>query len=359
MKAVFVTGGTGGHIYPALALANHVKEQGNEVVFIGNEDRMEATIVPQAGYPFYGLKSKGLARGIVEKGKAVLLLPMAVLKARNILKKEKCDICVGFGGYVTTPVILAAQSLKIKTILHEQNSIFGKANKIVAKNVDAIVTCYEDVVTSTKDNVYLLGNPRASEVVKVREKDPLFETLGLDEKKQKILIVMGSLGSTSVNAKMMEAVETLGLEYEIILVSGKQYYDETVKLYKDTPIHIVPYVNQLAMMDQVDLLIARAGATTAAEICAMGSVAILIPSPYVANNHQYYNALALYKAGAVEMLEEKELEKDNLETLIHSILNDQEVQKNMRIKAKELGKVNAAQELYDLMQRLVEESRHE
>lgn len=355
MKAVFVTGGTGGHIYPALSLANYVKEQGNQVVFIGNEDRMEADIIPQAGYPFYGIKSKGLAGSIVEKGKALVMLPMAIVKARKILKKENCDICVGFGGYVTSPVILAAQSLKIKTILHEQNSIFGKANQIVAKNVDAIVTCYENVVENAEDKVYLLGNPRASEVDFVREKDPLFEVLGMNENKQKILIVMGSLGSTSVNNKMKIALRDIGVEYEVILVSGNQYFEETKRMFQDSNIHVVPYINQLAMMDQVDLVIARAGATTAAEICAMGSVSILIPSPFVANNHQYFNALALANAGAVKMLEEKEINKENLENLIHGILNNPNVQNELRTNAKKLGKKDAAQQIYALMQRLLEE----
>lgn len=356
MKCVFVTGGTGGHIYPALTLAKIVQKEtnDNEVVFIGNNDRMEAKIIPEYGYRFYGLTSKGLAGSLKQKGKALALVPKAFLEARKILKAEHAQICVGFGGYVTTPVILAAKSLGIKTILHEQNSVFGKANQVIANQVDAIVTCYEQVAGLRAKNVHLLGNPRASEVTLVQPDFQVLDELQLDSEKKKILIVMGSLGSSSVNERMANALGPLSEQYEIILVSGHAHFEETKALFTKTKVHVLPYINQLAVIDGIDLLICRAGATTAAEICAKGTLAILIPSPYVANNHQYFNALALKQQGACELLEEKEIDQVQLETLVHAILDDEAKQRSMKEQALALGKPNAAYDMLALLHHVLE-----
>ncbi|MGL5978127.1 MAG: undecaprenyldiphospho-muramoylpentapeptide beta-N-acetylglucosaminyltransferase [Erysipelotrichaceae bacterium] len=355
MKCLIATGGTGGHIYPALSLAHIIKNEqpDSAVVFVGNADRMEATLIPEKGYPFYGLQAKGLAGSPIDKLKALLLVPKAFFDARSIINKEEIEIVVGFGGYVSTPVLLAAKSKGCKTIIHEQNSIFGKANRAVAKTVDAIVTCYDDVATSYGEKVMKLGNPRASEAVLDVYDPSLLNDLALDAGKKTILIVMGSLGSSSVNALMKDALSQLSLDYNCILVSGKAYEETTRAAFAKTAVHVVPYVNQGAIIDGIDLLICRAGATTAAEICAKGTPAILIPSPYVANNHQYYNAMALYEQGACELIEEKDLNQARLFEVASNILEDENLRNQIKQRASALGTRNAAYDLLALMQRLV------
>ena len=166
MRMMLVTGGTGGHIYPALALADAaVKRYGKEaeIVFVGNDDRMEATLIPQRGYAFLPLHTSGLVGGIKAKSKAVAQMLMARRKAGGYIKSFQPDIVIGFGGYVSAPVILAAHSLGVKTMIHEQNSIMGKANELVLKKADAIVCCYERVIREEyAEKTRLLGNPRAS-----------------------------------------------------------------------------------------------------------------------------------------------------------------------------------------------------
>ncbi|MGL5541304.1 MAG: undecaprenyldiphospho-muramoylpentapeptide beta-N-acetylglucosaminyltransferase [Erysipelotrichaceae bacterium] len=357
MKVLITTGGTGGHIYPALSLAKFLEldREPHEVVFVGNHDRMEATLIPQRGYRFYGLQTKGLAGSLVDKLKALALLPKAYWQARAIIKKEGIDLCIGFGGYVSTPVLLAAQHVGCKTIIHEQNSIFGKANQAVAANADRIVVCYDGVASQYGDKVVSLGNPRASEVATYHFDAAAFERLHLDQSKKVILIVMGSLGSSSVAKIMSESLEDLATDYNVVFVSGKAHYEQTKQLFANSSVVVVDYIDQLAILDKVDLLICRAGATTAAEICAKGVAALLIPSPYVANNHQYYNALALYEQQACEMLEEKAVNKQALEAKVRGILENEQLHASLCAHAFALGKPDSAQALIALMKKVVRE----
>ncbi len=351
MRLLLATGGTGGHIYPATALAEAAKKryQDIEILFVGNDDRMEATLIPEAGYEFYALHTSGLTGGVLHKLKAVGQMLKAKRQAVKLMKEWKPDIVIGFGGYVSAPVILAAHSLHIPTMIHEQNSVAGASNKLVARYADGIVICYERLFeTFDKNKTRLLGNPRATCALQVPFHETYFKELGLKKGKPLILVVMGSLGSTSINEIMCDALPQVNKDYQILFVTGKNNLSAVKKrIPKQANLHVAEYVHQLEIMEQVDLIICRAGATTAAEITALGVPAIIIPSPYVAHNHQYYNASVLKAQKAAFMIEEKELTTEKLIRQIDMIMENPALQKQMRQEMKRLGFPKASDDILD------------
>lgn len=349
MRLLIVTGGTGGHIYPALALAQAGEKRypDLELLFIGNDDRMEATIIPQAGYAFRSLHTSGLTKGITHKAKAIAQMLKAITQAKRIIREWKPDLVIGFGGYVSAPVILGAHALHVPTLIHEQNSIPGASNKLAARYADGIIICYERLFDSfDRNKTRLLGNPRASSALQVPFNETYFRSLGLRKDKPLILVVMGSLGSTSVNDIMCEALPKVNEAYQILFVCGKGNKETVMKrLPKRNNLHVEEYVSQLEIMAQVDLIICRAGATTAAEITVSGTPAIMIPSPYVAHNHQYYNASVLADHKAAFLIEEKDLNSDILNDKIERIMGNPKLRRQMSEASKALGFPNAAEDI--------------
>lgn len=348
MRMLIATGGTGGHIYPAIALADAAKQhyQDVEVLFVGNDDRMEAKEIPAHGYAFRGLHACGLTGNVFNKAKALVLMAIAYRKALQIIDSYCPDIVIGFGGYVSAPMMLAAHKKNIPTMIHEQNSIVGVSNKMVAKKMDAIVICYDTCFREFgKERTRLLGNPRATNAVRTTFDELYYTSLGLSLKKPLILVVMGSLGSTSINEIMKDALPEISSNYQILFVTGKQNYKAMKQQVKAPHIIVVDYVKQLDIMEKVDLIICRAGATTAAEITALGTPSILIPSPYVAHNHQFYNASVLVDEKAAYMIEEKDLTAATLKEKIDLIMEHKELQKSMKEHALALGKPNASEDI--------------
>ena len=356
MKILIATGGTGGHIYPALALADAaVKKYENcEILFVGNADRMESKEIPAKGYRFIGLHTTGLVGGFTDKAKAIALMSKAYFQAKKIIKEFKPDIAIGFGGYVSAPVMMAAHHYKIKVMIHEQNSIVGAANKLCAKFADAIVICYEKCFEELQHkNVRLLGNPRASIALEKPFNQSYYNSLQLDPNKPLVLVVMGSLGSTSVNDAMVEALPELPKEVQILFVCGKGNYEKMAKQLNKDNIKIVEYIDQLAIMERVDLMICRAGATTAAELTAFGIPSILVPSPYVANNHQFYNANVLVEKKCAFMIEEKDLNSKTLFEKCSRILKNDKLRQEMKQNALTNGFVHASEGILAWVDELV------
>jgi len=351
MRLLFVTGGTGGHIYPALALAACAKQryQNLELLFIGNDDRMEAQLIPEAGYAFRSLHTSGLCGNAFHKAKAIAQMFHARAQAIKILKEWKPDLVVGFGGYVSAPVILAAHKLHIPIMIHEQNSVAGAANQMVARYADGIVICYERLFEQfDKRKTRLLGNPRATSAAQVKFDAAYYRSLQLDGRKKLILVVMGSLGSSSINAIMCEALPNVHKDYQILFVTGKEHYEDVKKqIPKQDNIHVVDYVKTLEIMEKVDLIICRAGATTLAEITTLGVPSIVIHSHYVAHNHQYYNASVLANVNAAVMIEEKDLKADLLNEKISCIMGNAKLRAQMKEHAKSLGFPNASEDICD------------
>ena len=356
MKICCVTGGTGGHIYPALALVDKWKQldPSIEILFIGNDDRMEAELIPSYGYNFQSLHTSGLVGNALSKAKAVGQLFLAFSKAKKYLKDFKPDIVIGFGGYVSAPVILAATSLHIPCVIHEQNSIVGKSNQLVMNRVNKIITCYEKCnEVFPKDKIILLGNPRATTAKEASFDEEYFTSLGLDVNKKTILIMMGSLGSSSVNELMKDSLSGDFGNLQFLYVCGKNNSADLSLFDDQDNIHVVSYVDTLKIYSHVDGMICRAGATTLAEVTSLGIPSILVPSPYVAENHQFYNAKALVDQHAAYMVEEKDLNATNLNRAIVSLFNDEEEMKIVSECAKKLGKPNAAYDIIRVCEQLV------
>lgn len=355
LKILIATGGTGGHIYPALALADAAKKRYSnvDILFVGNDDRMETIEIPKYGYTFQGIHASGFSGSMMQKIKAGFQLISARRQAKIIVKKFGPDVVIGFGGYVSAPVLLASKSLNIKTMIHEQNSLVGKANKMLAKKVDGIVICYEKCKAVLPLNkTRLLGNPRSTLALQTPFNKAYFNSLKLDENRPIVLIVMGSLGSTSVNEIMKEALTGID-DVTFLYVSGKQNYEQVKKQFTQKNVHVVDYVDQLAILKRIDLLICRAGATTAAEITALGVPTILIPSPYVANNHQFYNASVLVENKCAYMIEEKDLNKDVLYDKINMVIHNQKLMDEMKKNALAISYPKASDDILNYMEEIV------
>lgn len=355
MKICIVTGGSGGHIYPAITFADTMKLRGHEIVFIGNDHKMESWIVPQAGYDFLAIHNNGLQGSILDKIKAVLSQYKAIQHAKKHLKKIKPDVVMAFGGYVSAPVSLAASSLKIPLVLHEQNAFPGKANKMVASKAAAIITCYPEAFEG-HPQVHYLGNPRASLINEEIDHHDEFSRIGLRDDLPLVLIVMGSQGSTSMNTKLEDFVRNFDdTRYQVIVTTGPNHKDNF--LGKVGPLHenvkVEGFVDQKALLPKIDLIVCRSGASTIAEIQSFGIASILIPSPHVANNHQYYNAKSLFDKDACDMILESDISSTTLNQAIPNLLFDTEKLRGMERNVKAMATPNASENIALLVEGLV------
>ncbi len=356
MKVIITAGGTGGHIYPALAIIDKIKElePKSEFIYVGTTNRMEKDIVPALGIEYVGIEMYGLTKNILKDIKVCLLLSKNQKKMKELMKKFQPDVVIGTGGYVTYPVIKAAKSLGIKTFIHEQNSIPGKSNRMLAKLADKIGVSFEDSKAYFDETkTVFTGNPcseRALAIPKISR-----TKYGLSLNKKFVLMVQGSLGSSSVNEKMKEFLSSVdGEDYEILYVTGKSSYEEFSKNKFSKNVFLVPYVENLSgLMKDADLIISRAGASSISEIIALKKLSILIPSPYVANNHQYYNALSCVKNGACELIEEKDLTTDILKGCITQLLNDLELGINMRYNLSKMSKNDSSTTIYETIKEMM------
>lgn len=350
MKIIVSAGGTGGHIYPALAIIKKFqeKEKDLDVLYIGTHDRMEKDIVPKMGIKYEAIEIYGFSKTkILRDIKDIFLISKAIKKCKKIMEEFKPDVVIGVGGYVTYPVIRAAHKLGIKTFIHEQNSVAGKSNITLAKYVDLVGVSFKnskDYFKTARKVVYT-GNPcgeNALDLPKISK-----TTLGFKENDKLIIVVAGSLGSSTFNEKFKAFLQIVGDEaYKILYVTGKSYYDSFVKDVKfPKNVKIVPYFDNLAgLMKDAYLVISRAGASTISEILALKVPSILIPSPYVANNHQYYNALDLVNMKVANLIEEKNLSSDLLQVEINELVNNtnkyQELKKNLeKLSTKEASTI--------------------
>ena len=355
MRVIIGAGGTGGHLYPALALVEYIKEKepDSEFLFVGTKDRLEAQVVPSKGYNYVGLNVHGLVGNPIKKAIAATVFVKSIFTAKKVVKKFKPDIVIGFGGYPSASVVEAAYRLGYKTMIHEQNSIIGLTNKILIKHVDKIVCCYDRAYQNfPKEKTYKLGNPRASVITSIKPKE-IFSKYGLDKHKPLVTIVMGSLGSKSVNEKLLESLRDFEKkDYQVLYVTGKNYYEEMKnKVGKlNHNVKLVPYIDDMpSLLKNTTLIVSRAGASTMAEISAIGGPSILIPSPYVASNHQEYNARELSDRNGALMILEKDLNSKDFVDKVDYVINNQIVQESLRKNALALGIPNALVDMYKLI----------
>ena len=357
MKIIVVAGGTGGHIYPAIAIINKIKEKNSDssILYIGTDNRMEKDIIPKLGIDFIGIEMSGLNRKNIFSNVGVLKkFRLAVKKSREIIKKFSPDIVIGAGGYITAPVLYAAHKEHIPILIHEQNSIPGISNRFIGNFADKIcVSLPNSLKLFPKDKVVYTGNPRSEEIIKVKKMSKV--ELGFVENKKLVIVVMGSLGSTTMTVKIKELIPGFNdKSYQVLIITGKKYYDQYKNIETSDNVKIVPFMDDLiCLMKDSDLIISRAGASTISEITAIGLPAILVPSPYVTNNHQYKNAKELQDVGACVIVTEEEFSKDRIIREIDKLFDHKEKYDLMVESSKKLGIVDLATRIYNEIRKLI------
>ncbi|MEH7382431.1 undecaprenyldiphospho-muramoylpentapeptide beta-N-acetylglucosaminyltransferase [Bacillus sp. JJ1533] len=362
MKIIVSGGGTGGHIYPALALINEIKKLNPtaEFLYIGTEKGLESGIVTREGIPFKTIDITGFKRKLsFDNIKTIARFLKGVSDSKKLIKEFKPDVVIGTGGYVCGPVVYAASKLHISTIIHEQNSIPGLTNKFLSRYVDKVAICFEEARGFfPNEKVILTGNPRASEVIG-KDGRAGRQSVGLNSSQRSVLLVGGSRGAKPLNDAFLNALsEVKTKEYQFLYVTGEVHYEHVLNEVKavGNPDNVIikPFIHNMPeVLAGVDLVVARAGATTLAELTALGLPSILVPSPYVTKNHQEKNARSLSDKGAAILRLEKELTGPQLIKDIDSILLNQKKLEEMKKASSQIGIPDAAKRLYNVMQDLI------
>lgn len=352
MKIIIAAGGTGGHIYPALTLGEALKKRGHQILFVGSINRMEKDLIPSKGFEFEGLDVSIFNGNIIKRIKSLISIYKATSKCEELVKDY--DMVIGFGNYISLPVILAAKKMGLKTIIHEQNSYAGKANLFLDKKVDLVIGSYKENKEQFRNkNTLIIGNPQSSKAVNVLKDSKVLKNMGLNPNIKTVVIFMGSLGSESINKVILEYFKLVDGSYQIIYAAGKNYYQMVKNSNVENEfIKCFEYVDGVSLMKNSTLLVCRAGATTLSEITAIGMPAILIPSPYVPNNHQYYNAKSLVDKNAALMIEEKDLSAKLLNDMITDTINDDVKLRSISNAAMTLGSPTVLEDMITLIEKL-------
>ncbi len=340
MKFLIAAGGTGGHINPGIAIANMLLNRGDEVKFIGTINGMEKDLVPKAGFGIEYIHAEGIHRGFSLKNfSTVLNLKKGISDCIKIIEKEKPDMVIGTGGYVTAPLMIAGLKLKIPTMIHESNALPGKTTIWLSKRVDTIALGFEDAKSKLPNakNAVFTGNPTKMNVTLTKEEAK--KKLGISEKV--VLVFGGSQGAKKINDTILEMInENENLNYKVIFATGPKNYDDVMSKIKvdNKNFQIEKYIyNMDEVMKASDLVVCRSGALTVTEIAVVGVPAIMIPFPYAAENHQFFNAKTLEDAGAGIIIEEKDLTKELLKEKIESVITDDSKMVEMSNNAKKIG----------------------
>ncbi|SHE54835.1 MULTISPECIES: undecaprenyldiphospho-muramoylpentapeptide beta-N-acetylglucosaminyltransferase [Caloramator] len=364
MKVIITGGGTGGHIYPGVAIAKKIQEKykGAEIIFVGSENGLEGKLVPKEGFKIKLIPVEGLNKRIsFGTFKSVIKVLKGFGKAGKIINEFKPDVVIGTGGYVCGPVVMQAALKGIPTIIHEQNAFPGVTNKILSHFVDRIaITFRESEKYFPKNKVVYTGNPIRKQIL-MANKEQAISSMGLEKNKPIVLVVGGSRGAKNINIAVVDIINELYKNgIQLIFITGENNYNEVIEKVKSKyqinnmkGIKILPYVyNMHDALAASDLIISRAGATIISEITALGKPSILIPSPYVANNHQEYNARALEEKGACIVIKESELKNDILKEQVLNIVKNKEILLNMANASKKLSKLDAADNIVNLIEEI-------
>lgn len=368
MKILFAGGGTAGHINPALAVAGYIRKQKpqTEILFVGSKGGMEERLVPQAGFDFCTVTVSGFIRklslhGIRHNLMAVKRIFSATAEAKRILQQFKPDVCVGTGGYVSGPVLRKAAKMGIPILIHEQNAFPGVTTKMLSKLARKVMLAVPDAESkleeSVREKVAVTGNPVRTEVI-FAQRDAARKELGLDNRPV-ILSFGGSLGAENINRAMAEVIARGAKDgrYQHIHAYGQygKWFPELllekgVDLKKHKELDVREYIQDMPRcLAAADLVICRSGAITLSELQVQGKPSILIPSPNVAENHQYFNALALVNRGAAQMIEEKELTGEKLFQTAEEMLSDPQKLREYGQNAQKMAIADANERIFELI----------
>ena len=366
MKYIISGGGTGGHIYPALAIAKEIKssDKNAEILYIGTKEGLEAELVPKEGVKFKPIRVKGLPRKINKKSFIALRELLAGLKeSQRIIEDFKPDIVIGTGGYVCGPIVYKAARNKIPTIIHEQNAFPGITNKILSRYVDKVATTFDEASKYFKypDRVINTGNPIRTEILN-RNKELSYKLLNIDSNKPFVLSFGGSGGQKKLNDAIFDILlnKLWNKDYQLIHITGKRLYDSFMEDIKandivlNKNIRILPYLYDMPdALNIADLLISSSGAITLAETSVIGLPSILIPKSYTAENHQEYNARAFENAGASIVILEKDLSGNVLNQTANNLIEDQQQLRNMSMNSKKMGNKDATKQIVELIYEMI------
>lgn len=363
MRAIIAAAGTGGHINPAIAIANKIKKENkkSEILFIGTITGLENDLVPRAGYQLKTIKAHGFSKKInIENIRNTIETLGGIKEAQKIIEEFKPDVVIGTGGYICGPVFWAAQKCKIPTILHESNAFPGSAVRMLSSKTNTILVGFRDAKTrlTKAKKVVVTGTPTKIQRLELNEeeKGKIIKDLGLKNTMPIVLVFGGSQGAKAINDSLIGIIENkLNENYQIIWAAGPKQYDiikeelETkgIPINKIQNVKIVPYIyNMEEVMNVSDLVIARSGAMTITEISKIGKPSILIPLPNVSNNHQEYNAKVLVNIGAAEMILNNELNETLLAKSIKKLIQHSEKLENMGKMAKSIEIENVEDRIY-------------
>lgn len=356
MKVIMTGGGTGGHIYPAIAIADKIRERypESEILFVGTERGLEKTIVPENGYPIEFITVEGFNRKNPVKNIEVLKkLSQGNRQAKKLIKAFGPDLVIGTGGYVCGPVVRAAHKAGVKTYTHEQNAFPGVTNKLLEKYVEKLFLGFPEAQEyfKHKEKHVLAGNPVRKAFFEADQRKSR-EKLGFPQDDFILLVFGGSQGAGRINKAMLSVIETMnGMEgIQVCMATGRRYYDAILHALKDEMgiqladnIHILEYISNMEdYLSASDLVISRSGALTVAEVTVCGKAAIFIPSPIVTGNHQYYNAKAVADHGGAIIIEEKDMDNEKLIAQILKLKNDPQLVAEMAQCSRECAPVDAA-----------------
>ncbi len=369
MKILFAAGGTGGHINPALATAGEIRERypEAEILFVGTKDKMEAKLVPAAGYDFKTIKISGFQRkisieNIIRNIKTIFYLLFCTFSVKKIIKEFKPDVVVGFGGYVSGPVVRTAAKMGIPTAIHEQNAYPGITNKTLAKVVDRVMLTAGEAekYMQCKNPPTVTGLPVRGEMLRA-DRDFSRAKLGVKDNQLLVLSMGGSLGAMTINNAMVDLIADNYQNKNLFFLHAMGQYGLWVpeKLREKgvnnaDNVEVREYISDMDIcMSAADVVICRAGASSLSELQALGKASILIPSPNVAENHQYHNAMALVNKGAALIIEEKELTKEKMQSLFDSLTKDDEKRLDIEKNAKAMATLNAKEKIADIVLSLI------
>ncbi|WMJ75499.1 undecaprenyldiphospho-muramoylpentapeptide beta-N-acetylglucosaminyltransferase [Cytophagaceae bacterium ABcell3] len=365
-RIIISGGGTGGHIYPAIAIANALKDKDpdREILFVGAEGRMEMQKVPAAGYSIEGLWISGIQRRLTADN---LLFPVKVVsslfKARKIIKDFQPDIAIGVGGYASFPLLFTAGLMKVPTMIQEQNGYAGVANKVLAKKAEKICVAYEGMDKFfPAEKLQITGNPVRKDILNVDSKrEEAFKFFGLDPDKKTILAIGGSLGARTINESLQDGLQKfVDNDVQLLWQTGKFYYEKAAEAgapFQDKGISVNEFIYKMDLAYAVaDIVISRAGALSISELCLAEKPVILVPSPNVAEDHQTKNAVALTERNAARLVKDNGAREKLVDEALE-LLADEKAQKELKINIKKMGRPSAADDIAAVVEKVISEHK--
>lgn len=357
MKVLIAGGGTGGHLFPGLAIAEELRmrDERNEVFFVGTENGIEARIIPREGYPIMFVRSEGIVgKSFVKKVRAIVKVLFSALDARRILNAVVPDIVIGVGGYSSGAVVLLAGLKSIPTMIHEQNSVPGLTNRMLGKIVKMVcVTYHESITAFPMGKTFFTGNPIRARILK-GDREAASRLFSLDKDLFTVFVFGGSSGARSINRMMVDALNhltDLKDKIQFLHQTGDKDFENIRDAYRKAGVKgtVAPFIYQMAEAYAIgDVVVSRAGATTLAEITALGKPAVLIPYPHAAGRHQEFNAVKLREMGAAYMILEDEMKGETLAASIRTLYESESARTEMQKASRGLGRPDACARIVDI-----------